>query len=87
MPWCGTAPTSRQLVRRLDRGWRFVGEVNAMRAYRRPGQAACILLWENSWRVFCGATERETAKPLAKELGVSWDDPGTLVDEGSPPST
>lgn len=84
MPWCGTAPTSRQLVTRLDRDWRFVGEVNGMRAYSRPGQAACILLWENSWRVFCGATEAETAKTLAKELRVSWDDPGNLVTANSP---
>lgn len=82
MPWCGTAPTTPQLVNTLNRGWTFVGEVNAMRAYSRSGQAACILLWEDSWRVFCGATKREKARTLANELGVSWDDPGNLVGGG-----
>jgi hypothetical protein len=43
----GTATVSEELVNFLKRDWPFVGEVNNMRAYSRPGKAVCFLRWED----------------------------------------
>lgn len=73
MRWADTAAVDPQLVRHLDRHWRFAGEVNAMRAYNRPGQAVCFLQWDDSWRVFGGTSTKDGLAEMAKDLGLEWD--------------
>lgn len=76
------AGVPKSIVRRLNRYFHFVGEVNGMRAYSRPGEVICFLKWEdpfipsargNPWRIFVGTTMKETIDVLAGELGVTWD--------------
>lgn len=69
----GTAAVSTELVSVLDRDWSFVGEVNGMRAYSRPGKAVCFLKWEDCWRVFAGAASTREFKAIAVELGLKWE--------------
>jgi hypothetical protein len=73
MPWSGTASVAAGLLRRLNRQWSFVGEVNGMRAYSRSGQALCMLQWENGWRVSCGVTDKHDLEVIAGELNVEWE--------------
>ena len=73
MRCCGTAVVPPELVGTLDRDWPFVGEVNRMRAYGRPGQAICFLRWEDSWRIFAGASTQRHFVAIATELGVRWE--------------
>lgn len=72
MPWSGTATVAPTLVRRLNRKWSFVGEVNRMRAYSRQGQAVCLLEWDDGWRIFCGTAAKQDAARIADELGITW---------------
>src|SRR5205823_244383 len=67
------AVVSPELVGTLDRDWPFVGEVNQMRAYGRPGQAICFLRWEDSWRIFAGASTQRRFVAIATELGLRWE--------------
>jgi hypothetical protein len=60
-----------ELVTTLDRDWSFVGEVNQMRAYNRPGKAVCFLQWENSWRVFAGAVTKRDFLTVTDFGGVA----------------
>lgn len=73
MRCCGTAGVPEGLVGRLDRDWPFVGEANGMRAYGRPGQAICHLRWEDSWRIFAGASSESGLTAIATELGIDWE--------------
>ena len=73
MRCCGTAVVLPELVGTLDRDRPFVGEVNRMRAYGRPGQAICFLRWEDSWRIFAGASAQRHFVAIATELGVRWE--------------
>ncbi len=73
MRWSGTCLVHPGLAKSLDKGWRFVGEVNKMRAYSRPRRAVCLLEWEDGWRVFCGATTERAFERLDGELGVVLD--------------
>jgi hypothetical protein len=69
----GSAAVSADLVNHLGRDWSFVGEVNQMRAYDRPGKAVCFLKWEDSFRVFAGAARTVDLDAIARELGLRWD--------------
>jgi hypothetical protein len=78
----GTAPVPRGVVNELDRDWRFVGEVNKMRAYHRPGQAVCFLKWDDPfmregqsspWRVFAGASTGRGLRGIAEALDVTFE--------------
>lgn len=71
----GTAAVDGNLVEVLDRNWSFVGEVNGLRAYNRPGEAICFLKWEDEWRIFAGSTSEEGMKTIAADLGVAWESP------------
>lgn len=73
MPFASTAAVDPSLVATLDRGWSFVGEVDAMRAYNRPGSAVCILEWDPEWRIFAGSTTEAGMSAIASELGVTWE--------------
>jgi hypothetical protein len=79
MPVTKSAPASPDCSRRLEEGWSFLGEVNGMRAYNRPGQAVCYLQWQGffdktpSWRVFAGANNQEGLDAVAGDLQLKWD--------------
>lgn len=73
MPEGGTAKVSPRLRRTLDKTWRFVGEVNRMRAYQKRGRALCILRWGPEWRVFAGAVSEANFSAIECELGLVWD--------------
>jgi hypothetical protein len=83
MEYTGTVAVPADLVARLDRDWVFAGEVNAMRAYRRPGQAVCFLEWRDllpgdetcsPWRIFAGASTEKKLKEIEKSLNVKLED-------------
>lgn len=73
MQYSNTASVAPELVDRLDSDWRFVGEVNGMRAYNRDGQAVCLVEWEDSWRIFGGATTKTGMSEIAHDLGINWE--------------
>jgi hypothetical protein len=73
MPRNGTAEVRSNLRKILDRDWSFIGEVNRMRAYQKPGRALCFLKWEVSWRVFAGASSEAELAAVASELSLHWD--------------
>jgi hypothetical protein len=80
MRCCQTAPLSQKAPDVLRRHWAFVGEVNQMRAYSKPGRAVCALYWtappwEGEWRVFAGATTQDGLNTIAEELDLKWDGP------------
>lgn len=77
MQYADTATVDAELVGRLDEDWNFVGEVNEMRAYNRPGQAVCFLKWDDPiqrtkggslWRIFVGAKTKEVLEEAASSL-------------------
>ena len=66
----------------LDEQWQLVGEVNAMRAYRRAGRVICFLKWEDffqkqrnlpPWRVFAAAASTEELERLKASLQAQWE--------------
>jgi hypothetical protein len=73
MPHCGSAQVRAGLRKVLDRDWSFVGEVNRMRAYQKPGRAVCLVKWDDSWRLFAGASSAGDLAALASELSLQWD--------------
>jgi hypothetical protein len=75
MPNASTAAVDEKLLETLDRTWAFVGEVNGLRAYNRPGEVVCFLKWEDEWRIFAGSTSEEGMKAIAADLGVTWESP------------
>jgi hypothetical protein len=56
--------------RALAEGWRYMGTVNAMRAYAQPGHAACLVEWSDGMRVFVGALSDAALRALGDALGV-----------------
>lgn len=75
MPCANTASADEELVGVRERKWSFVGEVNGMRAYNKPGAAICFLKWEDGWRIFAGSTSDAGMSAIATELGIEWDKP------------
>jgi hypothetical protein len=75
MPCASTAVVDGNLVESLDRHWSFVGEVNGLRAYNRPGLATCFVKWGDDWRIFAGATNDLGMHTVESELGVAWETP------------
>jgi hypothetical protein len=66
----------------LDAGWQFVGEVRAIRAYRRDGQAVCFLKWEDfiqkkrklpSWRVHAAAASEDELEHIRGSVQAQWE--------------
>jgi hypothetical protein len=69
----------------LDAQWRFLGEVNAMRAYTQSRRAVCFLKWEDfiqkhrklpAWRVFAVAASGDELSELQASLQAQWEDWG-----------
>lgn len=67
---------------RLDGEWQLIGEVNAMRAYRRPNQLVCFLKWEDMvqkirkispWRVFAAAASSADLEETKQLLTATWE--------------
>jgi len=75
MPVSATALASVALRRILKHNWRFVGEVNRMQAFSKPGKSVCHLKWDNGWRVFAGAVNQKKMDEIARELTLTWGDP------------
>lgn len=83
MSFADTAKVDADLVKKLDREWRFVGEVNGMRAYNRPGQAVCFLPWSDDdwkrhvriphWRIFSGASTKELHREIGTSLNIQFE--------------
>lgn len=73
MRWYAEAIASASLVDSLDRAFRFVGEINQMRAYNRQNLAVCFLPQDDAWRVFAGAKRKADLTRAAKELGLKWE--------------
>jgi hypothetical protein len=70
----------------LDEQWQLVGEVNAMRAYKRAEQAVCFLKWEDfiqkhrklpAWRVFAVAASEDELSQLQASLPAQWEQWGS----------
>jgi len=68
--------------RTLDENWILVGEVNAMRAYKKGRQAACFLKWEDllqrrhnlpAWRVSAAAATAADLEQLKTTLRAQWE--------------
>lgn len=66
----------------LDAEWQFVGEVNAMRAYKQAGRAVCFLKWEDfiqkernlpPWRVFAAAATPADLAGIKAALQATWE--------------
>lgn len=66
----------------LDGAWQFVGEVNAMRAYKKDGGVVCLLKWEDflqkksklpPWRVFAAAATRAELERIKASLHAQWE--------------
>ena len=80
MACAASAPASKSLMKTLDSGWQFAGEVNGMRSYSRDRQAVCFAKWQDflseekeSWRVFAGACEKGGLDAIATDLDLDWD--------------
>ncbi|MFL5243126.1 MAG: SMI1/KNR4 family protein [Gemmataceae bacterium] len=70
----------------LDQGWHFVGEANAMRAYKQSERAICFLKWEDfiqkdrqlpAWRVFAVAASEDGLSQLQASLPAHWKERGS----------
>jgi hypothetical protein len=72
MPHGSTALVRPGLRRVLDREWSFVGEVNRMRAYQKPGFALCFLKEDDCWRIYAGARSEADLATMASQLGGTW---------------
>jgi hypothetical protein len=75
MPFGSEASAPEALGSELKRQWSFVGEVNGLSAYNRPGQVICHLKWEDEWRIFAGAVSKELMVSMAEELNLVWEMP------------
>ena len=79
MPFTASASAGQGLVAKLDKDWRFGGEVNGMRTYSKQGKAICFVKWrdnlakEKPWRVFAGASHKDALQTIALELTLRWD--------------
>jgi hypothetical protein len=75
LPATATAVTTPGLRRRLRKTWHFVGEVNHMQAFSKPGKTVCHLNWEDGWRVFAGAVNRPKLEEIGEELELRFPAP------------
>lgn len=66
----------------LEEGWQFVGEVNAMRAYKQVGRAICFLKWEDflqkklnlpPWRVIAATATEADLERVKTSLQAQWE--------------
>jgi hypothetical protein len=66
----------------LDDGWELVGEVRKMRAYKRAGQAVCLVKWEDimqkmrklpPWRLHAAAASAEALEETKTALTAQWE--------------
>lgn len=66
------ADVKPSLRRKLDAEWEYIGELNKMWCYRRPGQIACILKWDDTWRLHVGGATPKDCEKIRSDLGVTW---------------
>jgi len=76
MRYCNTARVHAGLRKVLDRDWSFIGELNQMRAYHKPGRAVCFDTGvDGSWRVYVGASSEAELAAVASDLSLRWEYP------------
>jgi hypothetical protein len=76
MPYRSTAQVHASLRKVLDRDWSFVGELNQMRAYHKPGRAVCLDKdGDDFWRVYVGASSEAELAAVANDLRLQWEYP------------
>jgi pimeloyl-ACP methyl ester carboxylesterase len=76
MPYGGTAQVHVGLRRVLDRDWSFVGELNQMRAYHKPGRTVCFAKeGDDSGRLYVGASNEAELAAVASDLSLQWEYP------------
>jgi hypothetical protein len=81
LPATATALTSVGLRKRLRKTWHFVGEVNHMQAFSKPGKTVCHLNWEDGCRVFAGALSKPKLDEIGEELELRFPAPiGEIAD-------
>lgn len=68
LPSSGGGRAAESTRETLDREWTFVGEVNAMRAYSKPGRSACLLVWDGADHVFVGTATAADLDAAVREL-------------------
>ena len=73
MPHTGVAQIPANSRKLLARDWAYIGEVNRMRAYHKPGRAVCVLKWDGSWCAFAGASTQSLLTEIGNELGLCWN--------------
>jgi hypothetical protein len=67
-----SAVVDAEFPKRLD-GWRYAGEINAMRAYSRNAVALCWLRWDDEWRIFAASLHDDRVEELGRALSLAWD--------------
>lgn len=72
LPEASTAFAPLSMRKALCADWKFVGEVNRMQAFTKPGKAICHLKWNDGWRVFAGATTKKKMEEIADEFSLVW---------------
>lgn len=72
LPATSSALASIAMRKKLRHGWGFIGEVNHMQAFARPGKAVCHLKWDDGWRLFAGAVSQKELDEIAQELDLKW---------------
>jgi hypothetical protein len=70
MPVGGSAIIDPAIQSTLAAKFQCAGEVNGMRAYGTPGLAICLVLWNDGWRVFVGASDERRLTEI-RVLGVN----------------
>ena len=73
MPASGSALVPESFRSVLDKECQPYGEVNAMWAYGTNDLAACLVAWDDGWRVFLGARSQEALEAAADRLGIDLD--------------
>ena len=75
LPATATAITSVGLRKRLRKTWHFVGELNHMQAFTKPGKTMCHVKWDDGWRVFAGAVSKPKLAEIDQELELHFPVP------------
>ena len=72
-PFVRWALVNPDIRRTLEADFKYVGEVNELRAYNQMGAAICFVKWDDGWRILVGASSAAVVSELELRLGVEWD--------------
>ena len=71
-PNIGEAALTEKVVKKLKRGWRYVGQIRTQRAYCRQNQAAFLTQDFRGFRIMAGAKTKRDFHAIESDLGVEW---------------